>query len=453
MAKRSIKKPETWGGLECSYNRVDGQYMDQLSFCGHYGRELKDIDCIGYLGIKAMRYPVIWERLAPHPGHTVDWFRTVDGPLNALREHGIKPIAGLVHHGSGPAYADILHPSFAEGLMGFAGQVAKRYPWIEYYTPVNEPLTTARFCGLYGFWYPHRKHDRDFVQALLNQLKAVVLSMQEIRKINPDAKLVQTEDLAKTYSTPHLKYQADFENHRRWLTYDFLCGKVTPDHPLWDYLKSAGATDRSLYFFIENPCPPDIIGADYYATSERYLDEDLGKYPLEKQGANHREKYVDVEAFRVRLNNPSGIRLLLTECWERFKISTAVTEAHIGCDFDNQIRWFSEIRDTCSGLNEQGLDIKAITAWALFGSFGWNDLLTKPLGDYESGVFDVSSGTPQATPLAEYLLRLSGDPHYVHPAQSEKGWWHREDRFLFDHFLSGALVADETTPKEACLNL
>ena len=25
-----------------------------------------------------------------------------------------------------------------------------RYPWIDAYTPVNEPLTTARFSGLYG---------------------------------------------------------------------------------------------------------------------------------------------------------------------------------------------------------------------------------------------------------------------------------------------------------------
>ena len=39
---------------------------------------------------------------------------------------------------------------------------------------------------------------------LLNQLKGIVLSMQEIRKINPNAKLVQTEDLAKTHSTPLL---------------------------------------------------------------------------------------------------------------------------------------------------------------------------------------------------------------------------------------------------------
>ena len=54
-------------------------------------------------------------------------------------------------------------------------QVATKFPWIEYYTPVNEPLTTARFSGLYGFWYPHAKNDVSFAKMLLNQMKGVVL--------------------------------------------------------------------------------------------------------------------------------------------------------------------------------------------------------------------------------------------------------------------------------------
>ena len=62
-----------------------------------------------------------------------------------------------------------------------------------------------------AIWYPHKKNDVSFVKILLNQLKATVLAMQEIRKVNPDAKLVQTEDLGKTYSTPLLSYQANLK--------------------------------------------------------------------------------------------------------------------------------------------------------------------------------------------------------------------------------------------------
>ena len=441
MAKKSIKRPEVWGGIECSFNRVKNIYMDQLHFCGHYARVLEDIDSVAALGIKAMRYPVIWERLHPVPGHLIDW-STVDVPLKALRERGITPIAGLVHHGSGPGYADLLSSSFASGLSDFAGKVARRYPWIEYYTPVNEPLTTARFSGLYGFWFPHRRSDRAFAQILVNEMKAIVLSMQEIRKVNPQAKLVQTEDLAKIFSTPRLKYQADFENHRRWLTWDFLCGKVDNRHPLWKYFINSGITESTLQFFLENPCPPDLIGVDYYATSERFLDENLEKYPPHTHGSNHFERYADVEAVRVRHNQPSGIKVLLNECWERYHLPIAVTEAHINCDFDNQIRWFSEIRNTCTILMTKGIDIRAVTAWALLGSYGWNTLLTKTKGDYESGVFDVRSGVAIPTPVAEYITHLSKDSSFIHPAETERGWWHQDDRFIFDR-PEEELVEDE----------
>ncbi len=431
MAKSSTRKPEIWGGIECSFNRVNDHCFDQVQYCGHYGREQEDIDVIAGLGIRAMRYPVIWERLQPSPDAQVDW-QTVATPLEALRSRGIAPIAGLVHHGSGPRHASLHMPGFATGLSNFAASVARRFPWIDYYTPVNEPLTTARFTSLYGLWYPHEMSDRAFATALINEIKGVVLSMREIRKVNPQAKLVQTEDLAKIYSTPRLQYQADFENHRRWLTWDLLCGMVDRHHPLWEFFTRAGISADSLKFFLDNPCPPDIIGVDYYATSERYLDETLERYPPHTHGSNHAEAYADVEAFRVRHDQPSGIRLLLKEAWDRYHIRIAVTEAHLNCDFDNQIRWFADIRNACASLSVQGVDIQAITAWALFGSYGWNTLLTEMKGDYESGVFDVRTGVPVPTPMAEYLISLKRDPDYVHPAESEPGWWQLEDRFIFE---------------------
>ena len=111
----------------------------------------------------------------------------------------------------------IVDEDFPRKLAEYASKVAIQFPWIKYYTPVNEPLTTARFAGLYGFWYPHLKDEFHFLTMLLNQLEGIVLSMKAIREINPDAQLVQTEDIGKTHSTPLLQYQADFENHRRGL--------------------------------------------------------------------------------------------------------------------------------------------------------------------------------------------------------------------------------------------
>ena len=71
--------------------------------------------------------------------------------------------------------------------------MAERYPWVQDWTPVNEPLTTARFSGLYGVWYPHERSDQAFVRCLLHQVQATVLAMRAVRRVNPQAQLVQTD--------------------------------------------------------------------------------------------------------------------------------------------------------------------------------------------------------------------------------------------------------------------
>lgn len=421
---------EVWAGIECTINRVRDSYFDQLNYADHYKRQ-SDLDLFADLGIKKIRYPILWERHKPQADTNISWDAT-DRSLNRLKELGIQPIAGLVHHGSGPSYASIETEQFATGLAEFALQVAQKFPWIEYYTPINEPLTTARFCGLYGFWYPHQNTDKDFIRLLMHETKATVLAMRAIRTINPQAKLIQTEDLGKTYSTPLLKYQASFENKRRWLSFDLLLGRVDKEHPLYRYITvKCGVTPEELQFFIDNPCPPDILGFNHYLTSERYIDENLKKYPRHTRGGNGRHKYADVEAVRVDLNEKTGAYQLLREAWDHFKLPMAITEVHLGCTREEQLRWVKEMWDTGNQLKSEGVDMRAITAWAVLGSYGWNKLLTKRKGKYEPGVFDLRASQPRPTALAKLIKSLSTGAEFSHPVLESKGWWRKDFRVLY----------------------
>ena len=211
-----------WAGIECTVNRVQDQYFDQFKFNGHLTR-IEDLDLLRELGVKSVRYPIHWERMAPQSlTQKIDW-TWAEKRLDRLQKNKLNPIVGFLHHGSGPHYTDLLDLDFPQKLAEFAKQFATKFPGVQDYTPVNEPLTTARFSALYGHWYPHKKDHLSFVQALLNQIKGTVLAMQEIRKINPQARLIQTEDLGKTTSSSLLRYQAEFENERRWLSFDLLC--------------------------------------------------------------------------------------------------------------------------------------------------------------------------------------------------------------------------------------
>jgi dTDP-4-dehydrorhamnose reductase len=417
------RKPEVWGGIECTINRVGNSFRDQLHYAGHYRRE-EDIDQIASLGITKLRYPVLWEHHQPKKYATIDW-RWVNQQLTRIRQHNITPIAGLLHHGSGPSYTDLLDKEFAVRLAEYAGKVATQFPWLEHYTPVNEPLTTARFSGLYGFWYPHHSDERSFFRVLINQLKAVALSMQAIRRINPEAKLIQTEDLAKTHSTSLLSYQADFENERRWLSNDLLCGKVDRHHFFWNYLIDCGISIEDLVFFLENPCPPDILGFNYYVTSERWLDEQTQNYPACTHGGNGKHIYADTEA--VRAWKTEGLEVLLKEAHNRYQLPLAITECHLNCTREEQLRWIKECWDTCCKLSNEGVNVKAMTAWSLLGAFDWNSLLTEENYHYEPGIFDLQGNRLRPTAAGKLIRALATQGEYDHPLVSEKGWWHRKE--------------------------
>ncbi len=420
---------EIWGGIEGTINRVGDNYIDQSEFSGHYNRET-DIDLIASLGIKMLRYPVLWEKHQPKKDTEIDWGFT-ERNLLQLKKLNVEPIAGLVHHGSGPTFVNFFDGSFEQGVADYAKLVAKKFPWLEYYTPVNEPLTTARFCGLYGHWYPHKKDAYSFYRVLLSECKATIMAMAAIREINPNAKLIQTEDLGKVYSTPLLKYQADFENERRWLSYDLITGTLTPDKTMYKFLTGMGFKNQELDYFLENHCKPDIVGFNYYITSERYLDENLQKYPQHVHGGNGRHQYADVEVVRVPYQQKTGPSVLLKEAWERYKLPLAITECHLHCTREEQMRWFYEMWETANQLQADGVDIRALTAWAILGTYGWNKLVTKPWGLYEPGVFNLRSGKPRPTAMVKLIRELSKNKVYQQPVLKTFGWWKQEKRIAY----------------------
>ncbi len=417
-----------WGGIECTINRVGDAFFTQLDRSGHLGRD-GDLGRFAALGIAALRYPVLWEATAPDGVAAADWSWT-DRRLAELRRLGITPIVGLIHHGSGPRHTNLLDPSFAVGLAEFAGAVAARYPWVDHWTPVNEPLTTARFSALYGLWYPHARDDRSFVAALFNQCRATVLAMASIRRVNPAAQLIQTDDLGCTYGTEPLADVVDFYNERRWLGWDLLCGRVDAEHPLWTYLRESGATADEILWFAAHPCPPDVIGINYYVTSERWLDHRLDRYPGRCPREPRAEDFVDIESVRVLATPAPAIASLLDEAWQRYRIPLAVTEAHIDARREDQLRWLLEIWRAAEAARAGGADVRAVTAWSLLGSFDWNSLLAECRGYYEPGPFDVRAPEPRRTALAGLIAELAAGRTPSHPVLGGDGWWRRADRFL-----------------------
>lgn len=429
MEKKQISLPEIWGGIECTVNRLQDVYIDQVILTGHSER-ISDLDLFNRLGIKTLRYPILWEKVYNQKTKKYDWGWT-DERLNRLRELNINPLPGLLHHGSGPDFTSLIDPDFPKYFRDYAYAVAERYPWIYYYNPINEPLTTARFSCLYGFWYPHLKNDLAFSKAVINQIMGISAAMKAIREVNPDAALIQTEDLAHISSTKTLKYQAKFENSRRWLTYDLLTGRINEHHPMWEFFIKAGIESTTLELIASETCIPQYLGVNYYLTSERYLDHRIHKYPKHSIGRNAYQSYADIEAVRVKKGGFTGLYGLLKDLYERYTLPVVITEAHLSCTREEQLRWFSEIYQTCVELNKEKIEVKAVTAWSLLGAFDWHNLVTRIEGVYEPGVFDIRAPQPRMTEMGNLICHLSHNNKYENPLINIPGWWKREDRFIY----------------------
>ncbi|GAB4200845.1 MAG: hypothetical protein Fur006_52750 [Coleofasciculaceae cyanobacterium] len=137
-------------------------------------------------------------------------------------------------------------------------------------------------------------------------------------------------------------------------------------------LNHPNINEAELEWFLDNPCPPDVLGINHYLTSERFLDERIERYPTVSHGGNGIHNYADVEAIRVCAEGTAGPRALMKEVWERYELPLAVTEVHLGCTREEQIRWLKEVWDGAISLRYEGVDVRAVTAWSLLGAYDWN---------------------------------------------------------------------------------
>lgn len=100
-------------------------------------------------------------------------------------------------------------------------------------------------------------------------------------------------------------------------------------------------------------------------------------------------------------------------------------------------------------LREQGVDVRAITVWALLGTYDWNSLVTRWLGNYESGVFDLRSPQPRETAIAKMICDLAAgcNPDYL--VLDIHTWWHRPEHLVYPRVSCGL---DEKWTEESILS-
>lgn len=368
-------------------------YRDQLAETGHDLRE-SDLDLLAGLGVRAARYPVLFERVAPAGPERLD-LTWATRRLSHLRELHIDPVVTLLHHGNGPQYTNVLDADFPELFARYAAAVAHAFPWVRRWTPINEPLTTARFSTLYGFWYPHLCDDAAFGRFIAHEALAMLLAMEAIVEVNPAARFVVTEDLQSfTALDRSIEGYVEHKRERMYLSVELVMGRVRPGHPLYRYLTERCGIGALLERIERHARPPDLVGWNYYPNSERAL----GK---RADGTIYNEALLE--------HGPIGALPLLRAAHERLGLPFGLSEVHRSGEETVRAAWLADRVRDLAALQAEGAPVCMLGAWAAFGLVDWDSLLRERRGHGEDGVFTFAGpeGTPQETAVSHAVRALA----------------------------------------------
>ena len=408
---------EVWASPEATVARIDALTVrDQAAETGWLGRA-DDIDRICDLGVGGCRFPVLWEHVAPRDPEQRD-FRAAQSGIARLQARGVAPIVTLLHHGSGPRYTDLLDPSFPQLFADYGAAAARALPSVRRWTPINEPLTTARFATLYGLWFPNRRDDAAFGRALFHETLATLLAMERIRAFDPQAELIVTEDLQRfSAADAGVAGYAGFLRERALLSIELLAGRVVRGHPLYGFLiERCALSAADLALVAAHAAPPDLVAFNHYPHSERYVfatgDGAIG----------------DVPAVYVAGEPPVRAGPLLRAAAERLGLPLGLGEVHVDAPADERVRWLAQHADDVGALRAEGFDIRAVGVWAAFGMVDWHSLLRTRAGASEDGIYTFAgpTGVPQPTALAGAVRALARGGRI--DDRGVRGWWERAAR-------------------------
>jgi beta-glucosidase len=368
-------------GIENSYPTIaSGARIDQMEKSGHYTRYAEDFALAKEMGISALRYGPAYYRTHSAPGR-FDW-SSADDPMELLRTSDIEVFADLCHFGVPDWLGGFQDPAFPVHFADYARAFARRYPWVRYYTPVNEIFICASFSALRGFWNECLTSEAAFVTALRNLCMAHELAVDAILSERPDAIIVQSESLEHFHPAgKNAEKHAARENAFKYLSLDLTLGReLAPG--LAGFLNENGVSSNDLSFFREKRAAGQRwLGMDYYPTCEHRVSS-TGRTTTHRKG--------------------QGFFSLATEYHDRYRIPLFHCETNRVSRLG--VQWLNEQWSDVLALRAAGIPVHGFTWYSLTDQVDWQHALRVERNDlHPVGLFDLDR---RQRPVGEAYKKL-----------------------------------------------
>ena len=375
-------------GIECSNPTIHHGALrrDLLAECGHYDRYAEDLGLVKEMGLRYLRYGLPYHLTSPRQGR-YDW-AFADAAMAEIRRLGITPILDLLHFGVPDWLGDFQNPELPLHFANYAGAVAKRYPWVRFYTPVNEIYVTARASALDGVWNEQLRTDRAFVTALKHTVAASILATQRIAAQRPDCVIVQSESAEYLHEAVAAPSEATrLHNAKRFLSLDLLYGHP-PDAEMLLYLLDNGLSrDEYAWFMAGEPPGYQVLGSDYY-------------------GRNERIKLADGSTCEAQ--DVLGWYRIVSEYVHRYRKPVMHTETNV-FDPAEAPAWLWKQWMNALQLRKDGVPVLGFTWYSLIDQVDWNIQLSRKEGTVNGcGLYDMDRNIRPVGRAYQMLLEEFG---------------------------------------------
>jgi beta-glucosidase len=326
--------------------------LDEYELTGHYDKWREDLDLAASTGASMIRYGIPWYRVNPAPDEW-NWSWT-DQVIERLLSLELTPIIDLMHYGC-PLWLEdeFANPDYPRRVAEYAARFGERYgATVRFYTPMNEPLLNAIYCGEDGRWPPTLTGDEGFVLITRQLARGIVQTQRAVGETADDPIFIHVEATFRYRGGPEHHERIRFLRQRTWLIYDLLFGRVDWDHPLHDYLAKNGFSDEDFAFFRERRTEPDILGINYYPhmSSTEFLPD--GKR-------------------RSVWSGTEGIDELVRDFHARYDKPVFWTETSVPGTVEDRLRWLEDSLGVVHLLRSEGLPLVGYTWWPLFSLLDW----------------------------------------------------------------------------------
>jgi beta-glucosidase/6-phospho-beta-glucosidase/beta-galactosidase len=377
-------------GIECSYPATEhGRWRrDEMESTRHYDCWQRDFELARRIGASHLRYGPPLHLIYEAPGQ-YRW-ELVDEVMAELEAHGPEPIVDLCHFGVPQWLGDFQNPEIVAALAEYAGAFARRYPWVRFYTPVNEMYVCARSSASDGRWNEQQSSEAAFVTAAFNLAGASISMTDAILAARPDAIFVNSES-SEYYQPccpdPEIQQLAERENERRFLPLDLVYAHQVSDRML-DCLKEHHCDQEYRRLLARKVPRRTILGIDYYEWNEKLVDQDG----------------------RTRaLGEMFGWYVIASQYWDRYRRTMMHTETN-RLDAADAPRWLWRQWHNVQLLRHSGVPLVGFTWYSLTDQVDWAIALAEPLGGVDPvGLFDLNRD-PRPVGLAfMHLIEMHRD--------------------------------------------